>query len=301
MKYIKLFEDFSENKKLSLNDTLNHYSVYGDFDGIDIPEFDSEKEEWLFKQILSIIDELKEHNINTDDYRNTDNWGLKPNGDLAMFDLGFGNYFEEFDENPEYLELHESDTLLNKILKKLNISSSTFVGGGMFGFAHDIGDNKILKITKDKTEAINSKKIINKKLYHIADVYDVKQFTSNDRIYYIIILEKLKIDSHLDKLEKSLKVTFDKARNRHLPISIIDDIEKINKEVAGFLRDMIALGYEETWDKWRDELEKKGLHEIYDFNDISDISQWITGSVRNFNEIDRDVPEYVLDVLNTLI
>jgi len=301
MKYIKLFEDFSENKKLSLNDTLNHYSVYGDFDGIDIPEFDSEKEEWLFKQILSIIDELKEHNINTDDYRNTDNWGLKPNGDLAMFDLGFGNYFEEFDENPEYLELHESDTLLNKILKKLNISSSTFVGGGMFGFAHDIGDNKILKITKDKTEAINSKKIINKKLYHIADVYDVKQFTSNDRIYYIIILEKLKIDSHLDKLEKSLKATFDKARNRHLPISIIDDIEKRNKEVAGFLRDMIALGYEETWDKWRDELEKKGLHEIYDFNDISDISQWITGSVRNFNEIDRDVPEYVLDVLNTLI
>ena len=131
MQYIKLFEEiFSDSKKkLSLNDTLTHYLNYGDLEGISIPKFESKKEEWLFNQIIELINELKNNRIVTDDYTNTDNWGLKSNGDLAMFDLGFGNYFDEFDEYPESLELHENNTLLDKILNKLNISSSTYIGG----------------------------------------------------------------------------------------------------------------------------------------------------------------------------
>jgi hypothetical protein len=263
MKYIKLFENFSpeNDRQISLNDVLNHYYQYMDLEGIALPQFKSEKEEWLFNQILELINELKKNRIVTDDYMNTDNWGLKPNGDLAMFDLGFGNYFDEFDEDPESLELHENTTLLDKILHKLDIPSSTFIGGGMFGFAHDIGDNKILKITKDKTEAINSSKIIGKTMKHIADIYDVKQFSSNDRMYYTIILEKLKINSGLDELYKDVEETFDEARNKNLPISIIDELEKKHKEVAGFLRDMIKIGHKETWDIWSDELESKGLYD----------------------------------------
>ena len=303
MKYIKLFENFnSENdEQLSLNDTLTHYSQYMDLEGIALPQFKSEKEEWLFNQILKIINELKKNRIVTDDYMNTDNWGLKPNGDLAMFDLGFGNYFDEFDEDPESLELQESTTLLDKILHKLNIPSSTYIGGGMFGFAHDIGDNKILKITKDKTEAINSSKIIGKTMKHIADIYDVKQFTSNDSMYYTIILEKLKIDSGLDELYKDVEETFDSARNKNLPVHTIDNINKKHKEVAGFLRDLIKLGHKEAWDIWRDELESKGLYDVYDFNDIYDLSQWITGSVTNSNDIDKEPPQYVMDTLDSLL
>lgn len=303
MKYIKLFENFSSenDRQISLNDTLNHYYQYMDLEGIALPQFKSEKEEWLFNQILELINELKKNRIVTDDYMNTDNWGLKPNGDLAMFDLGFGNYFDEFDEDPESLELHENTTLLDKILHKLDIPSSTFIGGGMFGFAHDIGDNKILKITKDKTEAINSSKIIGKTMKHIADIYDVKQFSSNDRMYYTIILEKLKINSGLDELYKDVEETFDEARNKNLPISIIDELEKKHKEVAGFLRDMIKIGHKETWDIWSDELESKGLYDVYDFNDIYDLSQWITGSVTNSNDIDEEPPQYVMDTLKTLL
>jgi hypothetical protein len=304
MKYIKLFEElFSDNsnKKLSLNDTLNHYLAYGDLEGISIPKFESKKEDWLFNQIIELIHELKNNRIVTDDYTNTDNWGLKPNGDLAMFDLGFGNYFEEFDESPESLELHENNTLLNKILNKLNIPSSTFVGKGMFGFAHDIGNNRILKITKDKTEAINSSKIIGKTMTHIADIYDVKQFTSNDITYYVIILEKLKLGSTLDSVYQDLKETFDSARNKNLPMIIIDQIEINHKDVAGFLRDLIKKGHKETWDIWRDELENKGLYDVYDFNDIYDLSQWITGSVTNHHEIDDEPPHYIMDTLKTLL
>ena len=303
MQYIKLFEEiFSDSKKkLSLNDTLTHYLNYGDLEGISIPKFESKKEEWLFNQIIELINELKNNRIVTDDYTNTDNWGLKSNGDLAMFDLGFGNYFDEFDEYPESLELHENNTLLDKILNKLNISSSTYIGGGMFGFAHDIGDNKILMITKDKTEAINSSKIIGKTMKHIADIYDVKQFTSNDSMYYTIILEKLKIDSGLDELYKDVEETFDSARNKNLPVHTIDNINKKHKEVAGFLRNLIKLGHKEAWDIWRDELESKGLYDVYDFNDIYDLSQWITGSVTNSNDIDKEPHQYVMDTLDSLL
>lgn len=302
MKYIKLFEDlYNENKQLSFNDTLNHYYHYMDLEDITLPQFDSKREEWLFNQIIELINELKTNKIVTDDYKNTDNWGLKPNGDLAMFDIGFGDYFDEFDEDPESLELHENNTLLDKILAKLNISSSRFIGGGMFGYAHDIGDNKILKITKDKTEAINSSKIIGKTMKHIANIYNVKQFNKDDKTYYIIILEKLKIDSSLEKLYKDLEEIFDSARNKNLPLSIIDTIEKKHKDVAGFLRDLIKMGHKETWDIWRDELESKGLYDKYDFNDIYDLSQWIRGSVTNHNDIDSEPPQYVMDTLNSLL
>lgn len=302
MKYIKLFEElYNENKKLSLNDTLNHYYHYMDLEDIALPQFNSKREEWLFNQIIELINELKTNKIVTDDYKNTDNWGLKPNGDLAMFDIGFGDYFDEFDEDPESLELHENNTLLDKILAKLNISSSTFIGGGMFGYAHDIGDNKILKITKDKTEAINSSKIIGKTMKHIANIYNVKQFNKDDKTYYIIILEKLKIDSSLEKLYKDLEEVFDSARNKNLPLSIIDTIEKKHKEVADFLRDLINIGHKETWDIWRDKLESKGLYDIYDFNDIYDLSQWIRGSVTNHNDIDSEPPQYVMDTLDSLL
>jgi hypothetical protein len=120
-------------------------------------------------------------------------------------------------------------------------------------------------------------------------------------MYYTIILEKLKINSGLDELYKDVEETFDEARNKNLPISIIDELEKKHKEVAGFLRDMIKIGHKETWDIWSDELESKGLYDVYDFNDIYDLSQWITGSVTNSNDIDEEPPQYVMDTLKTLL
>jgi hypothetical protein len=303
MKYIKLFEDIfnDDQKQLSLDDTLNHYSEYGDLEGISIPKFDSKDEEWFFNQILQLIDELKQNRISTHDYKNTDNLGLKSNGDLAMFDLGFGDYFEDFYEAPPKLEINENNTLLDKILKKLDIPSSTYIGGGMFGFAHDIGNNKILKITKDKSEAINSYKILGRMMKHLANIYDVKEFTYNDTTYYIVILEKLTLDSNIEMLYNGLKETFDNARNKNIPQITIDKIASNHPEIAGFLRDMITIGYKETWDKWRDELEDKKLYDVYDFNDISDLAQWIQGSVTNSHDIDREPPQFIIDTLKTLI
>ena len=79
------------------------------------------------------------------------------------------------------------------------------------------------------------------------------------------------------------------------------NINKKHKEVAGFLRNLIKLGHKEAWDIWRDELESKGLYDVYDFNDIYDLSQWITGSVTNSNDIDKEPHQYVMDTLDSLL
>lgn len=297
-------ENFNLRKKMSVWDVFHHYFKYGDFDGVFIPEFyDKEKLKWLFYQIKSIIDDLRKNNINTGDFLNTSNWGLKQDGNLAMFDIGFGDYFEGFNKEPEELDLKENQTLLDKIKTKLNIKDkSNNIGSGMFGWAHDIGNNKVLKITKDKSEAVNSQKIIGKNLKHLVNVFDVKKFKNNDKEYYLIILEKLKVDPNIDILFNDLEKFFDDLRNEHLDKKIIEIIKSKNKDIGDFMDDMYKNGYEKTWEKWRDELYKrKDLTEKHDFNDISDIVSWIRGSKNNFHDIDESIPHYIIQSVKNII
>lgn len=296
-------EEIGFKKKMSLEDVFHHYFKYGDFDGVFIPEFKDKKLEWLFYQIKLIIDDLRKNNINTGDFLNTSNLGLKSNGDLAMFDIGFGDYFEGFAKEPEELDLTENQTLLDKIKTKLNIKEKTHnIGGGMFGWAHDIGNNKVLKITKDKSEAVNSQKIIGKNLKHLANVFDVKKLKTNNKEYYLIILEKLKTDTNIDILFKDLEKFFDDTRNQHLDKRIIEIIKSKNKDVGDFMDDMYKNGYEKTWEKWREKLNKrKDLTEKNDFNDISDIVSWIKGSKNNFHDIDEDIPYYIIQSVKNII
>ena len=297
-----LLKEIYSKEIFSLDDTLRHYFQYGDFEGVKIPKIPDKKLNWLFAQMLELINELKQNKINSSEYLNTSNWGIKPNGNLGIFDIGFGNYFDNFENDPDSLNLNESSEVLDKILSKLNISSAKYIGSGMFGHAHDIGNNKILKITKDKTEAINSQKLIGKELKHIANIYDVKQFKLNDRMFYTIILEKLDISTNLDGLYEELERYFDELRNKHFNPEIIDKIKEKNKVIGEFLSDMIKIGYSETWDKWRDKIMSSNeLTDIYDFNDISEIAEWVKGSVTNNHEIDEEPPKWVVEEIKKLI
>lgn len=285
----KLFED--TGKRMSLAEIMHYYYEHGSLDDdIIVPPFEDKKFEWLFNQMLSMIDELRQNNINTGEILNVSNWGLKPNGDLAIFDIGFGNYFDSFDEDPEEFTLNEDYDFMDKIFEKLGITSYKHLGGGMFGHAYDIGGNKVLKVTVDETEAINSKKIVGKNLNHIANIYSIKSFNS-DRKYYIIILEKLKeAQEKLTKLFIDLENYFYNYNSQHFDKSIINDIK--NKEAADFLNDILKYG-KDVWDKWRERM-KKSEDEI-DFNDLYDLSTWIKGSPTNNNDITDEPPSYIKD------
>lgn len=297
----------NELKNLSFIKTISYYyernsfGQKGDRSIINIPEIKDEKLKWIFYQLLDTIDELLINNIQTDDFMQYEHWGLKESGLFGIFDIGFGNDFEQFSTEPENFELQNGEDYLPQVLRKIGVKHADFLGGQMNGSAYEIGDNKILKITKDKTEAINCQKIKGKKMTHIADVYLVKQFIMNDRYYYVIVLEKLNTNQPFEKWYNELEKIFNNSINKHFDSSIIKWIEKKHPEVSQFLNDMIVLGYEKTWEKWSDKLKDSDLINQYDWNDVSEISQWIKDSKDNNNDITDTPPHYVIDLIKKLI
>jgi hypothetical protein len=297
----------NELKKLSFIKTLssyyelNSFGQKGDRGVINIPVIDDENLKWVFYQLLNVIDELLVNHIQTNDYMQPAHWGLKPSGLLGTFDIGFGNYYENFRENPDYVDVQDGEDHLPQVLKKLGIKAADFIGGQANGSAYDIGGNKILKITRDKSEAVNCQKLIGKNLNHIADVYMVKQFTMQNREFYIIVLEKLNTTKPFEQWYEQLVEIFNKSIDMHFDPMILKQMHKKHPEVSEFLRDMFVIGYEKTWDKWRDRLNTDGLINKYDWNDISEISQWVRGSVDNDNDLEDEPPHYVTDLLKSLV
>lgn len=286
---------------LRLNKLLQNYFENGDFDGVEIPNIKDVDLKWLFNQILMVIDELKSKGISSVEFLNTSNWGIKQNGNLGIFDLGYGNFYENFDDPPEHLNLNEESKSLPKILSKMGVKNHGNLGSGNFGHAYDIGNGRVLKITKDKTEAINSSRLMNKKNTNIADIYDVKQFVENGETRYVIILEKLKLSDSLKDKYIKLFHYFDDAQDEHLNPVIINKIKNKHPQVSYFMKDMIKNGYEKTFDKWNPYFIKHGLFDKYDFNDISDICDWIQGSVTNKNDMFTMPPKYIKNYLQELL
>lgn len=103
------------------------------------------------------------------------------------------------------------------------------------------------------------------------------------------------------KLDKKFNFDYQKYKesiSNHYDKSILDKIK--NDTIKKFLKDMIVIGYTECWSKWIDYLRENNLLNIYDFNDISEISNWIKGSVTNNNDPEDEPPYYITDLLNSL-
>jgi len=98
--------------------------------------------------------------------------------------------------------------ITNYILEKLGYANAEYLGSGVNGDAYSIGD-KVIKITKDESEAKLAHKFINKNFKHIANVYKVSRYeVKKDLWVYIIIMEKLQ---KLNGDEKELYMMYDRA------------------------------------------------------------------------------------------
>jgi ribosomal protein S18 acetylase RimI-like enzyme len=148
------------------------------------------------------------------------NLGYK-NGVLKFFDIGGhptpaptipDNEVINLPESEELTEDYprdKADGVAERIATKLGLPTPQYVGAGSLGVAYDIGDNKILKITKDNSEAYENLKMIGQNLKYIAQPYRVFEVDSETplleaRKTYAIILEKLEQD------KESLKRSYER-------------------------------------------------------------------------------------------
>ena len=169
--------------------------------------------EKAYKYIMGLYDikmDLMRLGIKSTDFMEAKNLGYS-NDVLMFFDIG-GCIAEEPNIPPENtITLPESvglldeslaretgDIIANKVAQQFQLGTPKYLKSGTFGSAYDIGDNKILKVTSDKSEAVENLKLIGKPLKYIAEPYKVYGITprSGETKYFVIILEKLKTDEH---------------------------------------------------------------------------------------------------------
>jgi hypothetical protein len=311
-KFSHLIREYDNNQVTidgELDDYIFPYLKYGERDGAinyiinKLPT----SERTLFINLLEICDELRKYRIDTSEILNTGNWGVKPNGKVALFDIGFGNWFEMFDEEPQELNLDEvSDTYIQKytniaqkVTQKLNFNDLKYLGSGANGSAFQVNNDKVLKITADRSEAVNSNKIIGNNLDSIADIYGIYSLKIDEKPYYVIILEELDRSNikNILRVYNKLEKWFTKRMNRHYDPKILGVIGKKHPMVSAFLMDLINTGYTPAWEKWVDKLR---TNDTYDWNRISELSEWFKGSKTNDNYITDTPPEDIQALISSL-
>jgi hypothetical protein len=146
---------------------------------------------------------------------------------------------EEVNMLKESLDRNIADTVAKKIAELRGYTQLNYLGGGNFGAAYDIGDNKVLKITTDKSEAVENLNLKGKTLKYIAEPYEVLKINNksgNDKELYGIILEKLKTDGEkFNRIRKRLDFAFNKILN--LNFGDVIDYYVNNNDIFGDITD----------------------------------------------------------------
>jgi hypothetical protein len=228
------------------------------------------------------------------------------------------NFMKTFKNENKYQQkdtINELRLLVRKILKE-NIELSNYVFDDMHMDNHH-GQDDYKVVMKDKEG--------NKLAY--ADYTDYKgEITINfiesivkGKGYGSMIMDYLANKYGYEKLERTnltpdgvkMRIKLDKKYNfnyddyknslsKHLNKSVIDNILKKQPIIGKFLQDIIKYGNSKTFEHWIDYLQKTNLINKYDFNDIAEIGEWVSGSVTNDNPINDSPPEFITDLISNL-
>lgn len=154
-----------------------------------------------------------------------------------------------------------ADEISLKVAEKLGLSVPYYIGEGGYGYAYQSGD-KVIKVTKDQSEAVESLKLKGKKYSRIADIYGVYETefrTTGDNTLYVIVLEKLNSgnaqqlyfelnkvidDTEFDTIDDVFNIFVNRSYNEWLE-TYNDIISRIEDErVKNFFDELIAIAEE---------------------------------------------------------
>jgi hypothetical protein len=248
-----------------------------------INEADRQKAYQYMMGLYEIRQDLLRLNIRSRDYMVSNNLGYK-DGILTYLDIGgcrapdlnipdsavirLPESEEVLDEDVLGFPRNISDKIANSVAERFNYGIPKPLGDGVFGYAYDIGNNLVLKVTKDQSEANENLELIGKPLKRIAQPYKVFSIDSKtanqsmDKKLYVIILEKLRTDAtefnaRVDRLKFAFKKIMDVNYadvvdhyvNGQYPGDDVDE-EKVNKYMsrnpqdAEFFNKILEIGKE---------------------------------------------------------
>jgi len=272
--------------------------------------------------LYEIKKELLALKIKSNDFNNFNNLGYK-NGVLKYFDVGGCRESEPNFQKKDIIYLLENDdkstnninrdtfdNIAFQVAKKLNLNTPKYLGSGYWGIAYDIGNNLVLKLTTDRSEAAENLMLINKKLKNIAQPYKVLMITSENSKYpeiYAIVLEKLRTSSEIERLYKRINFVFKKLLNVDLSDVVehylgywyndeidenkIDNYLKNNPQDNKFFQDLLKIAKEakELGVESMDYLNSKNLgykkNGELGFFDVG-FGYYLTNPLNNLDKID---------------
>lgn len=111
---------------------------------------------------------------------------------------------ESLEEDVEELEPKAAE-LVQKLSKHFKLTKIFPLGSGTQGIAYYIPNNRVLKITTDRSEVAEAHKIQGKKLKHLANIYGTYTLKGQYEGFYVIISELLDYDEDIDSAGYYLK------------------------------------------------------------------------------------------------
>lgn len=120
-----ILEEIGQHSRVSLSDYLSLRFKGARIKNLSIPADLNSRQRWLLDQLITIVNELRSNNIDSQEYLNSDNLGFKKDGSLGLFDMGFGDYLSTGSPGDETISLEGGEgTLLGQILSRLGVEKA---------------------------------------------------------------------------------------------------------------------------------------------------------------------------------
>lgn len=122
---------------------------------------------------------------------------------------------------------------INKLSKNIfNTTIKSFLGSGVFGWAFELNNGKVMKFTTDESEALNAQRLVGKKTRNLINYHKVIRLKSSEKIEFGTGAKYTGYDNYGYKVRKNKRILkgFDNSY-----IILMDKIDaglpKINKEI----------------------------------------------------------------------
>lgn len=105
------------------------------------------------------------------------------------------------------LEIKEKE-IVQKLAKHFSLRKMSSIGSGTQGIAYYIPNNRVLKLTTDRSEVAEAYKIKGKKLKHLSNIYETYTLGGKYEGFYVIISELLDKTDDIDDAYNYLEIFF---------------------------------------------------------------------------------------------